>query len=124
MSVSEHYIEFVRDLLADFGPLRIKRMFGGAGIYSGDLFFAILADDTLFLKVDDENRAGYQDLGIRPFAFEMKNGRVATMSYYPVPPDVLDDREELGPWVQKAIEAARRAVARRPMEVRRSLKRR
>ena len=43
MAVSEHYIEFIQDLLADFEPLRIKRMFGGAGVYSGDLFFAILA---------------------------------------------------------------------------------
>jgi DNA transformation protein len=59
MPVSEHYIAFVQDLLADFAPLRIKRMFGGAGIYSGDLFFAILAEDNLYLKVDDGNRAAY-----------------------------------------------------------------
>jgi TfoX/Sxy family transcriptional regulator of competence genes len=47
MPVSEHYIAFVQDLLTDFEPLRIKRMFGGAGIYSGDLFFAILVEDAL-----------------------------------------------------------------------------
>ena len=59
MPVSEHSIAFVQDLLADFAPLRIKRMFGGAGIYSADLFFAILAEDNLYLKVDDGNRAAY-----------------------------------------------------------------
>jgi TfoX/Sxy family transcriptional regulator of competence genes len=42
MSVSDGYIAYVRDLLAPFEPLRVKRMFGGAGIYSADLFFAIL----------------------------------------------------------------------------------
>jgi DNA transformation protein len=110
MPVSEHYIEFIHDLLADFEPLRIKRMFGGAGVYSGDLFFAILVEDTLYLKVDDGNRAAYQDRGIQPFSYEGRNGRRATMSYYPVPPELLDDPDALGPWARQAIDAARRAA--------------
>jgi DNA transformation protein len=81
MPVSEHYIAFVQDLLAGFEPLRIKRMFGGAGIYSGDLFFAILVEDDLYLKVDDGNRAAYQGRGIQPFSYEGKDGRQATMNY-------------------------------------------
>jgi TfoX/Sxy family transcriptional regulator of competence genes len=47
MTVSDHYVDFVRDLLADFDPLRIRRMFGGAGVYSGERLFAILVDDAL-----------------------------------------------------------------------------
>jgi DNA transformation protein len=104
MPVSEHYIAFVHDLHADFEPLRIKRMFGGAGIYSGDLFFAILVEDTLYLKVDDGNRGAYQDRGIQPFSYEGKNGRRATMSYYPVPSELLDDPDALAPWARQAID--------------------
>jgi len=48
MSVTDGYIEFVRDLLGSFEPLRVKRMFGGAGVYSADVFFAIVADDALY----------------------------------------------------------------------------
>ena len=110
MPVSEHYIAFVQDLLADFAPLRIKRMFGGAGIYSGDLFFAILVEDTLYLKVDDGNRAAYQERGIQPFLYEGKDGRRATMGYYPVPPELLDDPDALAPWARQTIDAARRAA--------------
>jgi DNA transformation protein len=113
MPVSEHYIAFVHDLLADFEPLRIKRMFGGAGIYSGDLFFAILVEDTLYLKVDDGNRGAYQDRGIQPFSYEGKDGRRATMSYYPVPSELLDDPDALAPWARQAIDAAQRAAAKR-----------
>jgi DNA transformation protein and related proteins len=112
MPVSEHYIAFVQDLLADFEPLRIKRMFGGAGIYSGDLFFAILVEDALYLKVDDGNREPYQARGIQPFAYEGKDGRRATMSYYPVPPELLDDPNALAPWARQAIDAARRAATK------------
>ena len=112
MPVSEHYIEFIHDLLADFEPLRIKRMFGGAGVYSGDLFFAILAEDTLYLKVDDGNRREYEALGIQPFSYVRKDGRMATMSYYPVPSEILDNPDALTPWARQAIDAAQRGAAR------------
>lgn len=113
MPVSEHYMEFVRDLLADFEPLRIKRMFGGAGVYSGDLFFAILVEDTLYLKVDEGNRGGYEGRGLRPFSYVRKDGRMATMSYYPVPSELLDNPEALAPWAREALDAAQRAAVRR-----------
>jgi DNA transformation protein and related proteins len=112
MPVREHYIEFIQDLLADFEPLRIKRMFGGAGVYSGDLLFAILVEDTLYLKVDDGSRGGYEVLGIQPFAYVRKDGRMATMSYYPVPSEILDNPDALAPWARKAMDAAQRGAAR------------
>ena len=115
MSVTDGYIEFVRDLLGSFEPLRVKRMFGGAGVYSADVFFAIVADDALYLKVDDRTRSGYESRGLRPFAYRMKNGRTATMSYYPVPPEVLDDPEALDIWVREAVEVAKRAARKQPL---------
>lgn len=113
MPVSESYIQFVRDLLAPFEPLRIKRMFGGAGIYTADVFFAILADDTLYLKVDDHTRPGYERWGLRPFSYTTKRGRTSTMSYYPVPPDVLEGPEALKALVQEAVGVARRTGSQR-----------
>ena len=112
MAVSEHYIEFIHDLLADFEPLRIKRMFGGAGVYSGDLFFAILVEDTLYLKVDAGNRREYEALGIQPFSYARKDGRMATLSYYPVPSEILDNPDALAPWARQAMDAAQRGAAR------------
>ena len=109
MPVSDGYIEHVKDLLQDFPPLRVKRMFGGAGVYSGNLFFAILVDDELYLKADDLNRAHYEAQGLQPFTFTMKGGRSATMSYYPVPVDVLEDPDLLRDWVRMALHAAHRA---------------
>jgi len=42
-------------------------MFGGVGIYAGQLFFALIADDTLYFKVDDSNRSDFERLAMRPF---------------------------------------------------------
>ncbi len=110
MPVSAGYIDFVRDLLAHFEPLRIRRMFGGAGVYSGELFFAILVDDTLYLKVDDVTRADYEARGLSPFRYRSKQGKTMTMGYYPLPAEVLEDPEELRAWATRAVEAAERAA--------------
>jgi DNA transformation protein len=110
MPVSDEYVAHIRDLLSAFEPLRIKRMFGGAGIYSGDLSFAILVDDALYLKADDSTRGDYESRGLHPFTYRMRNGRTASMSYYPVPPEAIDDPESLSAWAAKALDAARRAA--------------
>ena len=109
MPVSDDYITYTLDLLSDLGSLRIKRMFGGAGVYCGELYFAILVDDELYFKVDDHNRGDYERLGLKPFTYAMKNGSTSTMNYYPVPVDVIEDVEQLTAWAEKALEASRRS---------------
>src|SRR5471030_159726 len=99
MPVSPSFRTFVIDQLSRVAsPIRAKSMFGGLGIYSGELFFALVADDELHLKVGDSNRADFEALGIGPFR---PFGGDETMQYYPVPGDVLDDAEALRGWVDK-----------------------
>lgn len=102
---------FVLDQLSALSELRAKAMFGGHGIYSGDHFFGILDEGRVFFKVDDTTRASYEALGMSPFTYEMK-GRVMTMSYYEVPLDVLEDRDEAVVWARQAIEVAAKKPAR------------
>ena len=101
---------FVLDQLSALSELRAQAMFGGHGLYSGDRFFGILDEGRVFFKVDDITRAAYESRGMPPFTYEMK-GRVMTMSYYEVPPDVLEDRNEAFVWANQAIQvAANKAV--------------
>lgn len=86
--------------------IRARSMFGGVGIYAGDLFFALIADDTLYFKVDDSNRLLFEARGLGPFRPGGPTGEV--MQYYEVPEDVLEDPEALRPWADAAIEVARR----------------
>lgn len=81
-------------------------MFGGVGIYSGDLFFALIAEDRLYFKVDDTNRGDFQGRGMEPFyPFDSPK----PMGYWELPPGVLDDSAELKLWVEKALGVAERA---------------
>ena len=114
MSVSEGFRSFVLEQLARTMPrLRARNMFGGVGLYCGDIFFALMDDDVLYFKVDDATRPRFEERGMGPFRPGGEGGEV--MQYYEVPPDVLEDAEALAPWAQDAVEVGRRArVRKRP----------
>ena len=107
MPSSKSYRDFVVEQLGRVVPqVRARSMFGGFGIYSGELFFALIANNVLYFKVDDVNRGDYEARGMGPFRpYGDDRDR---MQYYEVPADLLEDAEELGAWAEKAIGAARR----------------
>lgn len=110
MAVSASFMEQARELFAPFGDIRIKKMFGGAGLYCDDLFFAIMDDGAIWFKVDDETRPAFEARGLSAFTFEMKDGSSATMSYYNAPEEIFDEEDELRHWTTLALDAARRAA--------------
>ena len=113
MSVSPSYRTFVVEQLSRVRPdIRTKSMFGGVGVYAGDLFFALMDDDLVYFKADDTNRPAFLARGMGPFKPGGEGGEV--MQYYQVPEDVLEDQEELGQWMEGAIDVARRKRSRQP----------
>ncbi|PYO15046.1 MAG: hypothetical protein DMD31_07965 [Gemmatimonadetes bacterium] len=112
VSVSPSFRTFILEQLNRIAPrVRGRSMFGGVGIYAGDLFFALIADDTLYLKVDESNRTDFETRGIGPFRPYGETGEA--MQYYPVPDELVEDAESLRPWVDKAIAVARRKKGKR-----------
>jgi DNA transformation protein len=106
MSVSDEYLTYVVDQLECIGPVQSRRMFGGAGLYYDGLFFGLIADDVLYFKVDDSNRFDYEAAGTGPFCpFPDKT---YVMQYYEVPIEVLENRDTLRDWAQKALDVAKR----------------
>ena len=101
MSVSDEFVEYVLDQLSRWGGVSSRKMFGGAGLYRDGKMFGLIADDVAYLKVDDSNRKDFVEAGSSPFKpYPVKS---MTMSYFEVPPDVLDDPEELGPWADRSL---------------------
>ncbi len=106
MAVDPSFCHFVEDQLGRIAPVRTRAMFGGVGIYTGSLFFALIADDILYFKVDETNRPDFERAGMGPFR---PFGDKRPMQYYEVPADLLEDSDALEPWVRKAIGVAERA---------------
>src|SRR5262245_46602927 len=107
MPVRSGYKACVVEQLEVVGTVTGRPMFGGVGLYREGVFFGLLDDDMTFLKVDDENRPDYEALGMEPFR---PPGEVSK-NYYQMPAEVLEDREALRVWVEKAVLAARRKAA-------------
>ncbi|HMS53805.1 MAG TPA: TfoX/Sxy family protein [Fimbriimonadaceae bacterium] len=110
MGFSAAYRTQVEDLLEQVVPITSKAMFGGVGIYSEGLFFALIAEDKLYFKVSDLNRGDYEEAGMGPFfPFDSPT----PMHYWEVPQSVLDNLEELRVWVDKALAVAASAKSKK-----------
>jgi DNA transformation protein len=112
MAADSEFVGFVVESLQPLGPVNARRMFGGHGIFLDSLMFGLIADDQLYLKVDDGNRAAYEAQDLQPFTYTGK-GRPIEMSYREAPSEGLDDPEVLCDWAREAYAAALRSETRK-----------
>jgi DNA transformation protein len=105
MPVSPDYLNFALEQLAGLGNVSARRMFGGAGLYSGGLFFGLIDDDVLYLRVDDSNRADFESRRMPAFQ-PFKDKPEFSMSYYQAPAEVLEDAEQLIMWARRSVSVA------------------
>jgi DNA transformation protein and related proteins len=116
MPYSQDYLQYVLDQLAGLQGAASRSMFGGAGLYCDDLFFGLIAsDDTLYFRVNDDNRPDYEALGMARFR-PYKDKPHMSFNYYEVPPRVLENAAELVTWARRSLkvaEAAEKSVKRR-----------
>ncbi|WP_436641918.1 TfoX/Sxy family protein [Microbaculum sp. FT89] len=115
MAISSEYAEFVTELFAAFGPVRLRRMFGGAGIFHDDVMIGLIADGTIFLRTDAALAADLAGEGSTPFVYSSQT-RTVEMPYWRLPERLLDEPEEIAVWAQRAYQAA--AQARNPRKKR------
>ncbi|HUR82739.1 MAG TPA: TfoX/Sxy family protein [Thermoanaerobaculia bacterium] len=104
MAVSPEFRDYVLDQLRAVTPVTSRAMFGGVGIYSRGTFFALIAEDVVYLKADDTTRPEFEERGCKPFTPYGK----ASMNYYELPEDILEDQDELRRWTRNALSAARK----------------
>jgi DNA transformation protein and related proteins len=108
MAVKSEFVNYLMELLEPFEGVSAKSMFGGFGIFRDSLMFALVAEDTLYIKTDDFNRFEFERLNLGPFMYT-KDNKSMPMKYFRVPDEALDSSEELLRWAQLGFEAALRA---------------
>jgi DNA transformation protein len=115
MPVKSPFVEYLLELLQPVPGVTAKRMFGGYGIFREGLMFGLVADDVLYLKVDDQNRNDFTARGLEPFSY-VKDGKPMAMSYHQAPGEALDNADEMVIWAEKAFQAAVRAKQPKPQK--------
>jgi len=113
MVASDGYAEFLREQLAPLGRVTLRRMFGKTGIFCQGLMFAMVADDTLYFRVDDQNRETFKEAQAAPPLSYEKHGITIDLAFWRAPERLLDEADELVSWARAALAAARRVAAKR-----------
>lgn len=112
MPNSREFVAHLVDRLGRLGEVHARAMFGGHGLYLDGLMFALVASDTLYLKVDDGTRDRYRAEGLEPF--KPSEDKPMTMSYYPLPEEVFEDQDAFVDWAREAFAAAMRGRRKSP----------
>lgn len=102
------FTDYLHEVFEQFGPITVRKMFGGYGIYHDGLMFGLVADEALYLKTDAENVGDFEREGLAPFEFD-KGGKPVRMSCHLAPDDLLEDRDKAAAWARRSYEAALRA---------------
>lgn len=99
------------ELLTNLGPVRVRAMFGGYGVSLEGSMFGLIDQDTLYFKVDEQNRPEYEALGSKPFTYTYPNeGRTIEMGYWRVPLEVMEHTPRLEAFARAALAVAHRAA--------------
>ena len=104
------FVDYLHEVLAPFGRINARRMFGGHGIYREGIMFALLSGETLYLKADKETAGLFESRGLCRFGYA-RNGKVIRLSYYEAPEEIFENEEDATLWATRAFEAALRGQA-------------
>ena len=119
MVASDGFAEFLREQLAPLGRITMRRMFGKTGVFYDGVMFAMVTEDTLYFRVDDDNRAAFKEAASFPPLNYRKNGETIDLSFWRAPERLFDEPDELVTWARAALAAARRVAAKREPTARR-----
>ena len=112
MALTPEYREFLHDLFAGVGPIQIRRMFGGAGLYVDDACFAIVfRGEQILMRGDDDLGPDFEAEGGERWVYQRPGGKPTAMPYWSLPESAMDDPDEATRWAERALLPARRAAA-------------
>ena len=110
MVASDTYAEFLREQLAPLGRVTMRRMFGKTGVFCDGVMFGMVTENTLYFRVDDQNRATFKEAQSSPPLNYAKKGRTIDLSFWRVPERLFDEPDELIAWARAALAAAHRVA--------------
>ena len=118
MPKRSEFVEHVVESLRAFGPVEARSMFGGWGLYHEGLFFALVADDVLYLKADDENCAEFDARGLDHWVYEPRKGERIVTKYRQAPEEGFENATVMAKWARSAYGAALRSAAKKARRAR------
>jgi DNA transformation protein len=114
MSESAADLAFARELFSGMGAVGTRRMFGGAGLYAGEVMFGLIDDGRIFLKTDAALAADLAAAGAVAWIYTRAQTPPQKSSYLSLPDSALDDPDEACDWGRRALAVAQSKQAAPP----------
>lgn len=101
MSFTQSYKEYILEQLDRAGiNCTSKNMFGGVSIFYNNKTFALISEDELYFKVNENTKNDFIKLGSKAFS----PFGTYSMKYYTVPENIIEDIDELRDLINKVLE--------------------
>ncbi len=113
MATDPGFLNHIKDLFSDLGPIRPGRLFGGTALYIDDAMFAVVFGDALYMKSDADLAKTYAQAGSEPFSYDTKTGIRTINGLMSLPESALDDPDEALNWARQSLVPARVAAAKK-----------
>lgn len=107
------FVEYLKEVFVEFGPIAVRKMFGGYGLFYDGAMFGLVADNMVYLKADDSTASHFESRGLGQFEYD-KGDKSVKMSYYLAPDEIYDDPEEAALWAKRSYEVAFRTKKKAP----------
>jgi DNA transformation protein and related proteins len=113
MVASDEFGSYLCDELSPLGAVSLRRMFGKTGVFCNGVMFAMVNDNELFRRVDNQNREAFAEAASVPSLNYSKGGQTIDLSFWQAPARLFDDHDELIAWARLALDAAHRVASKR-----------
>ncbi|MBI1205206.1 MAG: hypothetical protein GC182_22095 [Rhodopseudomonas sp.] len=114
--------EDVAELFREFGPVSVRRVFSGFGVYADEVCFSLYLRGELYLRADAATAPRFAAEGSTPFSYaQARSGKVIVVnSYWRLPERLYDDPEDLAQWARIALGVARSTAAKKTRPARKA----
>jgi DNA transformation protein len=92
--MTNEFVEYIIEVLESVGKVTTRKMFGGYGLYKNSIIFAIISENELYFKADSKASEYFKSQGLEPFSYRSR-GKIINLSYYKIPPEIIEDLELL-----------------------------
>jgi DNA transformation protein len=113
MVASDSFAEFLHEQLAPLGRIAMRRMFGKTGVFCDGFMLGMVRDNTLYFRVDGDNRAAFKEAEAFPPLDYQKKGGTIDLAFWRAPERLFDEPDDFVAWARLALAAARRVAVKR-----------
>jgi DNA transformation protein len=113
MTASAGFAAFLCEQLAPLGHISLRRMFGKHGVFCDGVMLGMVRDNTLYFRVDEQNRSVFREAEAFPPLNYEKKGDLIDLAFWRAPERLLDEHDEFLVWARAALAAAHRVAGKR-----------